>query len=149
MNLEIKVLLETLVISVVCGLITIPILKKLKVGQIERDDGPESHLKKQGTPTMGGIIIMLGIIIVTIIAYIYYSNSDVAIAKSLIPILVPLFISSFRRADELAMAMEARCYRGGEGRTRMKKLAFSLRDFIAFLIYGCIIAVFIYIRIRF
>lgn len=70
-------------------------------------------------------------------------------AKSLIPILVPLFISSFRRADELAMAMEARCYRGGEGRTRMKKLAFSLRDFIAFLIYGCIIAVFIYIRIRF
>ena len=43
-------------------------------------------------------------------------------AKSLIPILVPLFISSFRRADELAMAMEARCYRGGEGRTRMKQL---------------------------
>ena len=41
-------------------------------------------------------------------------------AKSLIPLLVPLFISSFRRADELAMAMEARCYRGGEGRTRMK-----------------------------
>lgn len=70
-------------------------------------------------------------------------------AKSLIPILVPLFISSFRRADELAMAMEARCYRGGEGRTRMKKLAFSSRDFIVFLIYGCIIAVFIYIRIRF
>jgi len=71
----------------ILGLIIVPILKKLKVGQIERDDGPESHLKKQGTPTMGGIIIMLGIIIVTIIAYIYYSNSDVAIAKNLIPIL--------------------------------------------------------------
>ncbi|MGE5626864.1 MAG: energy-coupling factor transporter transmembrane component T family protein [Solirubrobacterales bacterium] len=50
-------------------------------------------------------------------------------AKNLIPILVPLFISSFRRADELAMAMEARCYRGGEGRTRMKVLKLTSRDF--------------------
>lgn len=55
-------------------------------------------------------------------------------AKSLVPILVPLFVSSFRRADELAVAMEARCYRGGEGRSRMKKLALSKRDFVAFFI---------------
>lgn len=52
-------------------------------------------------------------------------------AKNLIPLLVPLFISSFRRADELAMAMEARCYRGGEGRTRMKQLKLTGRDVIA------------------
>lgn len=52
-------------------------------------------------------------------------------AKNLIPLLVPLFISSFRRADELAMAMEARCYRGGEGRTRMKQLKLTGLDFIA------------------
>ena len=52
-------------------------------------------------------------------------------AKNLIPLLVPLFISSFRRADELAMAMEARCYRGGEGRTRMKQLKLTNRDFVA------------------
>jgi len=52
-------------------------------------------------------------------------------AKNLIPLLVPLFISSFRRADELAMAMEARCYRGGEGRTRMKILKLSQKDLIA------------------
>jgi energy-coupling factor transport system permease protein len=51
--------------------------------------------------------------------------------RNLIPILVPLFISSFRRADELAMAMEARCYRGGEGRTRMKILKIGTRDYIA------------------
>lgn len=57
-------------------------------------------------------------------------------AKSLIPLLVPLFISSFRRADELAMAMEARCYRGGTGRTRMKVLKFSSKDFIAFGVFG-------------
>ncbi len=49
-------------------------------------------------------------------------------AKALIPLLVPLFISAFRRADELAMAMEARCYRGGEGRTRMKVLKFTRYD---------------------
>lgn len=53
-------------------------------------------------------------------------------AKSMIPILVPLFISAFRRADELAMAMEARCYRGGEMRTRMKVLKFSMKDIVAF-----------------
>ena len=71
----------------ILGLIIVPILKKLKVGQIERDDGPESHLKKQGTPTMGGIIIMLGIVIVTIVAYIYYRNVDIELAKNLLPIL--------------------------------------------------------------
>jgi len=49
-------------------------------------------------------------------------------AKALLPLLVPLFVSAFRRADELAIAMEARCYHGGEGRTRMKKLKMALRD---------------------
>ncbi|MEG0133677.1 MAG: energy-coupling factor transporter transmembrane component T [Clostridium sp.] len=56
-------------------------------------------------------------------------------AKSLIPLLVPLFISSFRRADELAMAMEARGYRGGAGRTRMKQLMFSSKDIVSFAIF--------------
>ena len=49
-------------------------------------------------------------------------------AKSLIPLLVPLFVNAFRRADELAMAMEARCYRGGEGRTRMKQMKLTTDD---------------------
>ena len=53
-------------------------------------------------------------------------------AKALIPILIPLFIGSFRRADELATAMECRCYHGGEGRTKMKLLRYNLRDFEAF-----------------
>lgn len=52
-------------------------------------------------------------------------------AKSLVPLLVPLFVSAFRRADELAMAMEARCYRGGENRTRMKQLELKTRDYIS------------------
>ena len=50
-------------------------------------------------------------------------------AKSLLPLLVPLFVSAFRRADELAVAMEARCYRGGEGRTKMKQLFFTWGDY--------------------
>ena len=55
-------------------------------------------------------------------------------AKALVPILVPLFISAFRRANDLAMAMEARCYRGGDGRTKMKPLIYKKRDFIAYLV---------------
>lgn len=54
----------------------------------------------------------------------------IARAKSMLPILVPLFISAFRRADDLAMAMEARCYRGGEHRTKMKELRSGTRDYI-------------------
>jgi energy-coupling factor transport system permease protein len=61
----------------------------------------------------------------------FQSGNIIQRAKNLIPILVPLFISSFRRADELAMAMEARCYTGGEGRTRMKQLKLTNRDFVA------------------
>lgn len=56
-------------------------------------------------------------------------------AKSLIPLLVPLFVSSFRRADELAMAMESRCYRGGEGRSRMNEPHFSSKDIMASVIF--------------
>ncbi len=52
-------------------------------------------------------------------------------AKSLLPLLVPLFVSAFRRADELAVAMEARCYRGGEGRTKLNQLAFRWADYLA------------------
>ncbi len=55
-------------------------------------------------------------------------------AKSLVPILVPLFVSAFRRANDLAMAMEARCYSGGEGRTKMKPLNYKKRDRISFVI---------------
>ena len=61
-------------------------------------------------------------------------------AKALIPILVPLFISAFRRADELATAMECRCYQGGEGRTKMKLLRYTLWDFEAFGVAAVVLA---------
>ena len=53
--------------------------------------------------------------------------------KGMIPILVPLFVSAFRRADDLAMAMEARCYHGGSGRTKMKPLRYEGRDRAAYV----------------
>lgn len=62
-------------------------------------------------------------------------------AKNLVPLLVPLFISSFRRADDLAMAMEARCYRGGEGRTRLKQLRVERRDYGALFIMLLLIVI--------
>ena len=64
----------------------------------------------------------------------FESGNLFARAKALIPILVPLFISSFRRADELAVAMECRCYHGGNGRTRMKQLRYARRDIVTLMI---------------
>lgn len=60
--------------------------------------------------------------------------------KSLVSLLVPLFVSAFRRANDLAMAMEARCYRGGEGRTKMKPLKYHLRDAISYAILVAFVA---------
>lgn len=63
----------------------------------------------------------------------FESGNIIKRARNLVPLLVPLFISAFRRADELAMAMESRCYRGGENRTRMRELILKSRDYIASL----------------
>ncbi len=70
----------------------------------------------------------------------FETGNLIARAKALIPILVPLFISAFRRADELAIAMECRCYQGGKGRTRMKQLRFESRDTWAFLLGAVMVA---------
>ena len=67
-------------------------------------------------------------------------------AKALLPILVPLFVSSFRRADELAVAMESRCYHGGSGRTRMKQLHFQALDFWALALGALLLAAMILLR---
>lgn len=81
-----KIVLLSFVVSTMFAMIIIPILRRLKVGQIERDDGPQSHLKKQGTPTMGGIIIVITIILVTAFLYKNYSVQEPIVAKNLIPL---------------------------------------------------------------
>lgn len=105
MKFDIKILLISFIISVILGIIIIPILKKLKVGQIERDDGPKSHLKKQGTPTMGGIIIIFGLIITILGTYIVLAvNNQFEVANKLIPMTILLigfgligFIDDFKK----------------------------------------------------
>jgi len=64
-------------------------------------------------------------------------------ARNIVPILVPLFIGSFKRADELAMAMEARCYRGGNNRTRLYELSYSKNDRIAYIVTVVMVAMMI------
>lgn len=87
MEFQVKVLLISFAITVVISFIIIPILRKLKVGQMERDDGPQSHLKKQGTPTMGGIIIIISMIIVCVGLFVYYKTKEPEVAKNVLPML--------------------------------------------------------------
>ena len=70
----------------------------------------------------------------------FESGNIIQRAKAMIPILVPLFVSAFRRANDLAMAMEARCYRGGEGRTKMKPLRYKGRDRAAYVMIAVYVA---------
>lgn len=70
-------------------------------------------------------------------------------SKALIPILVPLLVSAFRRAYELAFAMECRCYQGGEGRTRMKKMKLRVRDVVSFATISLSIAAVVFLNIKF
>ncbi len=88
MKLQMTMLIISFAVTVILALIIIPILRKIKIGQIERDDGPQSHLKKQGTPTMGGIIFMVSIILCVTGCYMYlhYINHE-EIAQNLLPML--------------------------------------------------------------
>ena len=88
LDFQIKILLLAFAITVILAIIIIPILKKLKVGQNERDDGPQSHIKKQGTPTMGGIIMMISIIVCSIGGFLYYKGDEAEVSKNLIPLVL-------------------------------------------------------------
>jgi energy-coupling factor transport system permease protein len=68
----------------------------------------------------------------------FVTGSIMSRLKNMVPILVPLFLSAFRRADDLALAMEARCYRGGEGRTRMKEMKLGRLDYVAIAIFSLV-----------
>ena len=89
LKLETLILMISFITATILGIIIIPILRKMKVGQIERDDGPQSHLKKQGTPTMGGIIMILTMMILVTGTYIFLIyNNQIDIANKLLPILL-------------------------------------------------------------
>ena len=91
MGYQIKVLILAFVIGLITSIIVIPILRIKKLGQNERDDGPKSHLNKQGTPTMGGIIMIISLLAMGVILYMDYSKStaseEVQVAKKMLPLV--------------------------------------------------------------
>ncbi|MBZ4654419.1 MAG: cobalt transport permease, CbiQ family [Peptococcaceae bacterium] len=143
-------------------LVTITSLLTLTTTPIALTDGIEKVLKALFIPAAHELAMMMTIALRFIPTLIeetekimkaqmargadFDTGGLLARAKSLIPLLVPLFLSSFRRADELAMAMEARCYRGGENRTRLKQLLMGTRDYFAFGITGLFLAITIVTR---
>lgn len=88
MSYQIKILILSFIASVAVSLVIIPILRRLKVGQIERTEGPESHLKKQGTPTMGGIVMIITILIISVFMYFQYIKPEPDVANNLIPLVL-------------------------------------------------------------
>lgn len=76
----------------------------------------------------------------------FESKNIINRAKNLVPLLIPLFISAFRRAEELAMAMEARCYRGGDNRTKMKQCIMTKSDYIAYVIQFLYLGIIVFVR---
>lgn len=87
MSFQVKILLLSFACSIVVSMIVIPILRKLKVGQSEREEGPESHLKKKGTPTMGGIILIICTLLLSAFLFVDYSAEEPGIATRLIPMM--------------------------------------------------------------
>ena len=105
MRLETTVLLISFVIAIILGIIIIPILRKLKVGQMERGEGPQSHLKKQGTPTMGGIIMIITMLLVVTGLYVFFTiNNQNDLANKILPVMLLIigfgiigFIDDFKK----------------------------------------------------
>ena len=87
MSFQIKILLLSFAVSVIVSLIVIPILRRLKVGQSEREDGPKSHLYKKGTPTMGGLILIITTLLLSAFLYIDYATDEPEIATRLLPMV--------------------------------------------------------------
>lgn len=148
MKFETLILMISFITAIILGIIIIPILRKLKVGQIERDDGPQSHLKKQGTPTMGGIIMILAMIIVVTGTYIFliYNNQG-DIANKLLPILLLTigfgligFIDDFKK-------LVLRNTKGLKPSYKMLGLLIISVAYVIYLVYGLKIGTETYIPI--
>ena len=73
-GVEVEGLIASFILTIILGIIIIPILRKHKVGQVVRDDGPKEHLKKSGTPTMGGIIMLIAIIVISVVVSFKYKG---------------------------------------------------------------------------
>ncbi len=148
MNLEVSLLIITFIVTIILGIIIIPILRKLKVGQMERGEGPQSHLKKQGTPTMGGIMIIIAMVIVTVGACIYFTvNNQIDVAHKILPVLLLTlgfgligFIDDFKK-------LVLKNTEGLKPSYKMLGLLIISVAYVAYLIYGLKIGTETYIPI--
>ena len=148
MNLEVSLLIITFIVTIISGIIIIPILRKLKVGQMERGEGPQSHLKKQGTPTMGGIMIIIAMVIVTVGACIYFTvNNQIDVAHKILPVLLLTlgfgligFIDDFKK-------LVLKNTEGLKPSYKMLGLLIISVAYVAYLIYGLKIGTETYIPI--
>lgn len=148
MNLEVSLLIITFIVTTILGIIIIPILRKLKVGQMERGEGPQSHLKKQGTPTMGGIMIIIAMVIVTVGACIYFTvNNQIDVAHKILPVLLLTlgfgligFIDDFKK-------LVLKNTEGLKPSYKMLGLLIISVAYVAYLIYGLKIGTETYIPI--
>ena len=88
LEFQVKAILIAFAITVVVIFATLPIIKRLSIGEQERDDGPKSHQKKKGTPTMGGIAFIISMIITVVGLFIYYRSKEIEVANSLVSLLI-------------------------------------------------------------
>lgn len=148
MKVETSVLIISFIVAIILGFIIIPILKKLKVGQIERDDGPKSHLKKQGTPTMGGIIMIVTMIVVITGLYIYFiATGQNEVANNMLPLLLVSigmgligFIDDFKK-------LVLKNTKGLKPSYKMLGLLIISTAYVVYLVYGIKIGTDTYIPI--
>ena len=128
-----KILLLSFFATVVLSLIIIPILRKKKMGQMEREEGPESHLKKQGTPTMGGIVMMVAIVLLSaFISFDYYRKQQFDIIKALIPLAVAtLGFGIVGLIDDL----KKKVFKNTEGLKPLSKLAGLLIFALGYILF--------------
>ncbi len=148
MKVETSVLIISFIVAIILGFIIIPILKKLKVGQIERDDGPKSHLKKQGTPTMGGIIMIVTMIVVITGVYIYFMiTGQNEVANNILPLLLASigmgligFIDDFKK-------IVLKNTKGLKPSYKMLGLLIISAAYVVYLVYGLKIGTDTYIPI--
>ena len=120
MKFETLILMISFITAIILGIIIIPILRKLKVSQQERAEGPKSHLNKKGTPTMGGIISIIAITLLSLgVMLIYYKNKQVDVIKGIIPLLFATlgfgivgFIDKSKSINTLSDMLKIQSYRG-------------------------------------
>ena len=138
MEFQVKILFMTFAFTIGLSFVMIPLLKKLKVGQQVRDDGPETHLVKQGTPTMGGIIIAIASILTCIFLYYYYNHITIEpqIAKHFLAMLIATIGMGFVGLIDDFKKVVLKNTKGLSPKAKMFGLLLVSTAYVVYLVYG-------------